>query len=161
MNGLANTLVSAATANVATHGVVDVGVGGMRFLREKRDRGHDLAGLAVAALGNVFRNPGLLDGMAAVFGNALDGGDAFSGNVGDGQHAGTRRFAVDVHSASAALHDAAAEFRAGHVEGVAQNPEKRHVWADVDGLGFPIQSERDGHGVLLEQVDIVQQSGND
>ena len=63
MDGLADALVGAAAADVAAHGVVDVGVGGFRFLREQRDRGHDLAGLAVAALRNVFLDPGLLHGM--------------------------------------------------------------------------------------------------
>src|SRR5271155_5264090 len=61
MNGFANALVGAATADVAAHGVVNVGIGGIGFFGGQRDRGHDLAGLTVAALGNVFGDPGLLD----------------------------------------------------------------------------------------------------
>src|SRR5271155_3193731 len=61
MNGSANALVGAATADVAAHGVVNVGIGGVGFFGGQRDRGHDLAGLTVAALGNVFGDPGLLD----------------------------------------------------------------------------------------------------
>ena len=75
MNGLANALVRAAAADVAAHGIVDVGVGGVRFLGEQGDSGHNLPGLAVAALGNVFLHPGLLDGMAAISGETFDGCD--------------------------------------------------------------------------------------
>lgn len=161
MDGFANALVGAAAADVAAHGVVDIGIGGMGFFREQSRRGHDLAGLAIAALRNIFLDPGTLDGMAPILGETFDGGDFFAGNVGDGQHARARGFAVDVHGASAALHDAASEFRAGHVQGVAQDPEERHVGADVHGLGFSVQDEGDGHGVLLKQRNMVQQRGND
>src|SRR5438552_9619495 len=75
MNRFTDALIRAATADVAAHGIVDVGVGGVGFLRKQRDGGHDLSGLAVAALRNVFFHPGFLDGMAAVHGKALDRGD--------------------------------------------------------------------------------------
>ena len=67
-------------------------------------------------------------------------------------------FAVDVHGAGAAQRHAAAELRAGHVEGVAEHPEQRHLRADVNGLGFAVQGESDGHGDLLGESDIVQQN---
>src|SRR5215472_4122249 len=67
MDGLANALISAATANVAAHGIVNVRVGGVGLLGEKRNRGHDLPGLAIAALRNVFLHPGFLDRMEVVF----------------------------------------------------------------------------------------------
>jgi len=38
----------------------DIGIGGRRYLREQRSGGHDLAGLAVAALYNLEIEPGLL-----------------------------------------------------------------------------------------------------
>src|SRR5580693_10591089 len=102
MNGFANALVGTAAADVAAHGVVNVGVGGLGFFGEQGYGGHDLPGLAVAALGNVFFHPGLLDGMAAIGGEAFDGGDFFARDAGDRGDAGTRGFAVDVHGAGSA-----------------------------------------------------------
>src|SRR5262245_53729307 len=45
----ADALVGAAAADVG-HRRVDVGIGRLRLLLQQRDGGHDLAGLAVAAL---------------------------------------------------------------------------------------------------------------
>ena len=157
MNGFADALVRTAAADVAAHGVVDVGVGGLGFLRKQRDRRHDLSGLAVAALRNVFFHPGLLDGVAAIGGEAFDGGDFFAGDAGHGGNAGTRGFAIDVHGTSAAQRHAATELRARHVQGVTEHPKQRHVRADVNGSGFVVQGETDGHGDLPLQRDIVQQ----
>src|SRR5215469_2366763 len=49
VNGFADALVSAAAADVAAHAVVDVGIGGIRFLSEQGSGRHDLAALAIAA----------------------------------------------------------------------------------------------------------------
>ena len=122
MDGFADALVGATAADVAAHGLVDVGVGGLGLFREQRDRGHDLAGLAVAALGNIFLDPCFLHGVTAIGGKAFDGSDLFAGYIGNRQHAGARHFAVDVHGTGSALHDAAAEFRPGHIQDVAQHP---------------------------------------
>jgi len=155
MDGFADALVSAAAADVAAHEIVDIGVGGVGFLGKQRDCRHDLSGLAVAALRHVFFHPGLLHGMAAIGGEAFDGGYFLSCHAGDGRDTGARGFAVDVHGAGSAQRHAAPKLRAGHVQRVAQHPEQRHVWADVDGLGFAVQSETDGHGDLLEQGIIL------
>src|SRR5262245_60830903 len=60
VDGLANALIGAAAADVAAHGIVDVGIGRIGFLCKERDGGHDLSGLTIAALGDVFFDPGLL-----------------------------------------------------------------------------------------------------
>jgi hypothetical protein len=52
-----------ATAEITGHGFVDIGIGGMRFLNVQRGGGHDLSGLAVAALRDLFSDPGFLDRM--------------------------------------------------------------------------------------------------
>src|SRR3954453_16014554 len=60
VNRLANLLEGAAAADIGD-GFVDVVVGGLGFLVEKCGHGHDHSGLAIAALRNVIRDPGLLD----------------------------------------------------------------------------------------------------
>ena len=62
LDGGANALIRATAANVAVHGVIDVVVGRMRRLFQKRRGLHDLSGLAIAALRHVERAPGLLKG---------------------------------------------------------------------------------------------------
>ena len=42
------------------HGVVDIGVGGLRVLAQQHGGGHDLTRLAIAALRHVRLDPGLL-----------------------------------------------------------------------------------------------------
>src|ERR1700682_1538081 len=50
LDGLADAWIGAAAADVPRHRLIDVGVRGSRYHREQRGGGHDLAGLAVAAL---------------------------------------------------------------------------------------------------------------
>src|SRR5882724_1353034 len=47
VDGGANAGIGGAAADIAAHGVVDVGVGRLRVLLEQRRRRHDLAGLAI------------------------------------------------------------------------------------------------------------------
>src|SRR6266852_8063106 len=85
--------------------------------------------------------------MAAIGRETLNGGDFLARDAGDRGDAGARRFAVDVHGTGAAERHATPELRAGHVQRVAQNPEQRHVRADIDGFCGAVQGETDGHGV--------------
>src|SRR5262249_46658950 len=49
-DGVANPNIGPATADVSRHGGIDVGIFGVRNAVEQRRGGHDLTGLAVAAL---------------------------------------------------------------------------------------------------------------
>src|SRR5437763_7684087 len=135
-----DALIRAAAANVG-HGGIDVGVGGVRLLGEQRRRGHDLARLAVAALRHVFRDPRPLHRVGAVLGQAFDRRDALVGDRGNGQHAGARGDALQMHGAGAALRDATAELGARESERVAQHPEERRVGCDVDGFALAVDGE--------------------
>src|SRR6266705_6708920 len=64
LDSLADSHISAAAADVPRHGGVDIAVGRVGVGREQRRRGHDLAGLAIAALRHLQRDPGLLDLLA-------------------------------------------------------------------------------------------------
>src|SRR5712691_3652966 len=58
VDGGPDARIRAAAADVAGHGLVDVGVAGIRLVAEQRGRAHDLARLAVAALRHVEGRPG-------------------------------------------------------------------------------------------------------
>src|SRR5262249_60434866 len=71
--------IGAAAANVPRQRLVNIGVGGRRYLREQRGGSHDLAGLAVAALNDLQVEPGLLNPLAG-------GGGADSSSLRDGEN---------------------------------------------------------------------------
>src|SRR5688572_11560908 len=73
-----DALIRAAPADVG-HGVVDVCVGRRRVALQQGRRGHDLAGLAVAALGHVERGPRFLHRMRAGGRQPFDGDDLVGG----------------------------------------------------------------------------------
>src|SRR6266853_1838970 len=50
LDSLADSHISAAATDVPRHGSVDIAIGRLGVGREQRRRGHDLAGLAIAAL---------------------------------------------------------------------------------------------------------------
>jgi len=79
MDGLADARIGPAAADVR-HCAVDLGVGRLRFLFEKRNRGHDLPRLTITALRNVELDLRQLDRMRSVGGQPLDRGDALAGN---------------------------------------------------------------------------------
>src|SRR5262249_10818787 len=77
---LAHLVEGAAAADIGD-GVVDVLVGRLRLLLQQRRHGHDHAGLAIAALRHVARDPGLLHlvQLAVRGGQTFDGGDLLAG----------------------------------------------------------------------------------
>src|SRR5437879_395895 len=80
MNGFAYLLVCSAAAEVASHGLIDFRIGRIRFSRKQSGGGHDLTGLAVAALRHVELDPSPLDGMGHLRRQALDCRYILSGN---------------------------------------------------------------------------------
>src|SRR6266850_1591025 len=148
LDGRTDTRIGTATADVAGHGIVDVRIARPGRRGEQRACRHDLARLAVAALRHVQRSPGRLDPLARRRGaDGFDGGDL----LGDGRRhrrdAGAGLLPVDLDRARAAKARAAAEFRAGHVQHVAQRPQQWHVVGDIEVAGLSVDVERD-HGVL-------------
>jgi len=66
MNRAANARVGAATANVAGHGFVNILIGRRGIFSKQHGGAHDLAGLAIAALGDVNFDPRLLQRMRVI-----------------------------------------------------------------------------------------------
>ncbi|MFT4725780.1 MAG: hypothetical protein ACI9UN_000275 [Granulosicoccus sp.] len=61
MNCSAYSWIGAAAADITRHDVIDVLIGGVRVCTEQGRRRHDLARLAVTALGCLKLDPGFLD----------------------------------------------------------------------------------------------------
>jgi hypothetical protein len=142
MDGAAHASICSATANGVRHGGVNFRVGGMRLFMEQRSGGHDHAGLAIAALRNVFLNPSALTRMFRRGPEAFNRSEVLVVRLGDWNLAGTDSSAEVMHGASAANAYAAAVFCAGQLKKIAQHPEKRHVGRGddlvvcaVDGYG--------------------------
>ena len=66
MNGASNAIIRSAAADVAGHGLRNLIVGGLGSFGQQRRGGHDLPALAIAALGNIFNDPGLLQSVQTV-----------------------------------------------------------------------------------------------
>src|ERR1700760_3120621 len=103
-----DALVATAAADIAEHGVVDLGLGRRGSFREQRRGLHDLAALAVAALRDADIAPGDLHRMLAGRMEAFDRGDGLAVDVGHRNAAGADGVAVEMHGAGAAERPAAA-----------------------------------------------------
>src|ERR1700704_2542425 len=147
LDRFANAGIGAAAADVAGHRVVDVGIRRMRVAREQRRSRHDLARLAVAALNDLAVEPGLLDlGAGRGLADRLDRRDLRCADAVDRGDAGGGGRAVDMDGTRAAERHAAAEFRAGHAEHVAQYPQERRVTVDIDRPIDAIDLDGGSHG---------------
>src|SRR6476469_1473774 len=81
--------------------------------------------------------------MAAGGGEAFDGNDRFAGSALHRGQATARSFAVDVDSACAAETHAAAEFRTGQLELIAQIPEQGHARIAGEFFGRAVHLQTD------------------
>jgi hypothetical protein len=102
-------------------------------------------------LRDISRQPGALAGMAAVGGEAFDGGEAPLIRLADGHLTGTNRFAPLVNGAGSADADSAAVFRSGQAELIAQHPEKRRVGVGIDRDPLAVDRDRKGRHVDLRR----------
>jgi hypothetical protein len=112
-------------------------------LREQADSGHDLAGLAIAALGYIRLQPRLLDDMQLIGADPFDGDDLLTDRIADQELARARRFAVDMDRASAALCDATAEFCPGEAEFITQEPKHRGLRLNVELMSLTVDRKNE------------------
>src|SRR5713101_5388451 len=131
--------VRAAAAEVGAHRAGDVGVGRLLVGLEQRNSRHDLAALAIAALHDVVAHPGILYRASdPVVTDGLDRRELAAGDGRHRRHAGAALLAVDVHRASPAYGDTAAEFGAAQAERIAQHPQHRRIAGDIHFLRLAI-----------------------
>jgi len=69
---------------------------------------------------------------------AFDSDDLLAGGLGNGGLARAHRLAVQVDSAGATQTGAASEFRAGHLQVLADDPQQRRVIRYIDRMVTPI-----------------------
>ena len=84
LDPFADTDIGAAAAEIAGHRRIDRRIVGVRVGGEEGGSGHDLPGLAIAALNHLEIEPGFLDLRAGRrFPDALDGGDRATADRAD------------------------------------------------------------------------------
>src|SRR5262245_19750465 len=111
--------IGAAATDGARERGVDVGVAWARVVAEEGGRREDHPGLAVAALGHVFLEPGALEGMAEVRRQALDRDDGMGPDLRDGELARADGASIQMNGARSADAGAASELGAGEGQVVA------------------------------------------
>src|SRR5690242_6393947 len=132
--------IGGAAADIAAHIFADrIVVSGMAFANA-RDRRHDLAGRAVAALEAVMIDEGLLHRVECSIapGEAFDGRDRPSLGGSGQRQAGENVPSVGKHGAGAALAVVAAFLRAGQPEMLAQRIEKRRPRVELERIALTI-----------------------
>jgi hypothetical protein len=125
VNSRANTMIRIAAADIAAQRIIYIVVGRLSVCIQKGDRRHDLARLAVAALGHIEFCPGRLNDFRDLSGYALDGYDTAIDNFGDSRLAGPYRLTIDENGACSAKSLAAAVLGTGQTEIVPQDPKQR------------------------------------
>lgn len=152
-DGSANADISATAADIACHGCVNFVCRGRCALGpalEKGGRAHDLAALAVAALRHIMLDPGGMDSGAnriAAICHRFNGRDFFVLGCRNRRDTGTNSLAIQVHGTGAAKRCTTTEFRAVHLQRIAQRPKNRRAGVDVNGVVAAINIEG-AHGVI-------------
>jgi hypothetical protein len=123
LDGLPDSRVGATAADIVNG--VNIGIGRIRSSIQQGDRGHDLPWLAVAALGDIVVNPGLLDGVEIVAnGEALNGGNGSALDFGNGYHTRVDGLTINMAGAGFTDIDATAVFGSIDAKFVAEDPEQ-------------------------------------
>src|ERR1700733_9170497 len=137
----ANTGIGSAAANVAAHRGVDVSVSRRCIFFKQCGGGHDLAGLAVAALRYLQRDPGGLYRFRGLALEALNSSDLSPCHPRQGHDTRAYRLAIEVHRTRTAQGHAAAKFGSSQARELAHGPQQRHVGIDIQGYGFAVKNE--------------------
>src|SRR5262252_6173984 len=140
-------LVHSTAAQITHHGRIDLVVAGLWSFREQSCSRHDLSGLAVPALRNLLGNPGLLYGVRIVRRQTFDGRDLLGANRRNRGLTGSHRLAVQMHRTRAAQSHSTPVLRAGHIQLVAQNPQKWSIRRSIDIVGTVVDYQmKSRHG---------------
>src|SRR5882757_6948696 len=146
-------VMGAAAAEVERQSFAHLLLAGMRLGVENRLGGRDHAVDAVAALGRLLGDEGLLQRMRLFHAaQAFDGDDLGLADLRQRYHAGARRLSIDQDRAGPALPQAAAEFGAIEAEIVAQDVEQRRVRLGRNAAHRAVHLQTDGHGAVSDRA---------
>src|SRR5438034_10767147 len=109
---------------------------------------HDHARLAVAALRDLMVDPGLLNRGKSALAKRFDRRDLSPDDGTDGSDATALDVAIDMHGACAALGNAAAEFRSGQSNFIADDPQERSIRFDVEVVDLAVDFQLNRHQYL-------------
>ena len=143
MDRLADTVVGAASTNIATHSFVDFRIVWRTVSAEQGRRAHDLATLAVTALWHPHLDPGLLHLFAnRILGDRFDRRDLPPFHGANRSYAGSNWLPVHMHRAGSAEAHATAKFGSSESQDIAYCPQQGHIIRGVQAMLFAIQSNR-------------------
>src|SRR5262249_39588653 len=152
MDCSANARIGSATTQIAGHHLVDLLVRRLGDQFKKRDRLHDLAGLAVAALRNLVFDPSRQNRVLVSIRQPFDRDHRLAGDAADFRLTGTDSLSVYLDGAGATLRYPAAVLGTRDTELVAQHPKQRHLRNDVNLVLDPVDREVDHVGISLRDV---------
>ena len=131
--------IGAAPADIGNR-LIDRIIVRVGIRRQQGSHTHDHARLAIAALRDLFIDPGLLHGMQPILASqSFDRRDRFALQVRNRQYARSNRLAIDVDGAGTALRNPAPVFCASELKNVAQRPQCRHGLVDINAHGFSVE----------------------
>src|SRR5215813_666343 len=152
-------LITRTAAEVTFESVADLGVGGIRIIRQELLGGHDHSRRTESALQSVLVPEGLLQRVErAAFGEAFDGDKGASVGL-DGEHgAGFDRLAVKQNGAGAADRGLASDMRSRKRSDFAQIVDQKEPWLDFVRVCFAVNGERDFalHGRNSEDLTVIE-----
>jgi len=139
-------MIRTAPAKITGHAIDDFLLGRMWRFGQQSHGLHDLSGLAVPALRNIFSNPGLLNRMQTRLRESFNSCDCFGCRRRNGCDARTCGLAVKMYGAGTANACSTTIFCASEFECVTDQPEKRGIGIDVDLAFCSIDTQREfGH----------------
>src|SRR5262249_15933812 len=157
---LLDAAVGHTATEIAVHVVDDLLLGRIGILGQQSSGLHDLARLAVAALGHLLELPRDLQRMRLAAAQPFDGRDLLAGGLLGRSLTGAHGDSVEMHRAGAAKARAAAELGAGHLQLLADDPQERRVVGSIDLPRLPIDDERD-HVSSVADAEIARRDSPD
>jgi hypothetical protein len=127
MDGVFDALVTAAAADITRHRFAYLIVSWFCVVHEERGGLHNLAGLAIAALRDIYLAPGLLNGVITRWMKAFDRRDLPVDHVGNRSDAGAYGVLTDNNGACATESLAATKLRARQSDFITEKPEQRKI----------------------------------
>src|SRR5580698_7733189 len=146
MNRFADPEVGPAPADVSRHCIVNLSIAWRGVLGEQSGSRHNLPRLAISALRNLLRDPGLLHGMQTTLPEPLNRHNLLAGGTRNVGKARAHSLSVEMNCAGAAHANSAAVLGSCELQQVPKNPQQRHLAVSFKSVQLPVDFEGElGH----------------